>query len=522
MKVMSKLRLPCFNLKLGYPLFIPLIAQVAACLFGVPLSVAQTLSSPTESGNSLCASSRLTTVKVFGGGFGHGSGILVHQQGDRYTILTNEHVIHQQQERYIIETHDGNQHQARLVHNLALSPLSDQNLDIVVLEFESTNSQYPIATLNHWRLGQQVFAAGFPTQQQPDDSADGYFCTDLSDVSRRLPEAMEEGYQLGFYSSIRNGMSGGPLLNDQGEVIGINGRGIPAIVNPDVYQYQDGRRVPEALALLSSSSWAIPIPSVIHHPLLATTPLTLANASPIAANQSAQNSPTLASDDAPNSDATDTDSTAILPSPASTSAPAPSFDDLQTLAQQSVVLVTRRDPVDGYLESVNTGLIYSEIAQTSYLVLTAGYFPNPEESFIIRTNDNVTHHATILNTWPLALENIDSSLELAVLTFRSPSAYRFISISDNDTDLTQNYDENVYTAAWVDATGDGFVQNLEILPRRVESQNLSEMYFSNVLRAGFQSSPQFGIVFDHEGDFIGIQLTDTNGIRTNAIEHFLP
>ena len=73
-----------------------------------------------------------------------------------------------------------------------------------------------------------------------------------------LSEPLKGGYQLGYTNSIQNGMSGGSILNSQGELIGINGLGkYPILGNP--YVYQDGNNIPEAkIENMSELSWGIP------------------------------------------------------------------------------------------------------------------------------------------------------------------------------------------------------------------------------------------------------------------------
>ena len=83
---------------------------------------------------------------------------------------------------------------------------------------------------------------------------------------------MRSGYQIGYKLTVFNGMSGGPLLNNHGQLVGIIGMGEPIIfVNPDIYLYKDGSRVTEsldissekALDFLSSLSWASPSETLV-------------------------------------------------------------------------------------------------------------------------------------------------------------------------------------------------------------------------------------------------------------------
>ncbi|MBR8837247.1 MAG: trypsin-like peptidase domain-containing protein [Stigonema ocellatum SAG 48.90 = DSM 106950] len=220
------------------------------------------LSSKELSQKQLCDVAKLFTVKVIQGN-SWGSGILVQKQGRQYTLVTNGHVLTQEKEKYTVETHDGKKYEAFVLVRFDHVKLT--GADLAILQFNSPTN-YEVATLAKWTKGEKVMASGFASDAT-NSLFQRFMCTQVGQVSRRLEQSMQLGYQLGYFLSIRNGMSGGSLLNTQGKVVGINGMAEPAIFrNPDIYLYRNGSRVSEslglpadkALDLLSNSSWAIP------------------------------------------------------------------------------------------------------------------------------------------------------------------------------------------------------------------------------------------------------------------------
>ncbi|WP_310833912.1 serine protease [Aetokthonos hydrillicola] len=187
-------------------------------------------------------------VKVLSNNKG-GSGVLISKQGQTYTILTNAHVI-STKGTHRIQTPDGNIHRATVISRG--NSLSGD--DLAVLQFQSQENYQVVALATNSNLSenQEVFAAGFP-----DDSKDLVITN--GKISVLSPQPLIGGYQIGYTNEVRQGMSGGTLLNQEGKLIGINGLNNNAILN-DTYTYQDGT-VPNAQEIqrLKKFSFAVPI-----------------------------------------------------------------------------------------------------------------------------------------------------------------------------------------------------------------------------------------------------------------------
>lgn len=190
------------------------------------------------------------TVKVWAGQT-PGSGILIDKQGVNYTIVTNRHVlIFGKDKSYQIATNDGKVYPAKVVNSGDFA-----NYDLGLLKFESSKV-YEVAPLVNsvsGRKGQEVFAAGFP------GDALGGLVLKKGRIEMLSKLSFGGGYRLGLTVSLKKGMSGGPLLNDQGQVIGINGKHkYPLWGNP--YLFEDGSLAsPEQQIQMGQLSWAIPL-----------------------------------------------------------------------------------------------------------------------------------------------------------------------------------------------------------------------------------------------------------------------
>jgi S1-C subfamily serine protease len=165
-------------------------------------------------------SSIAKTVTVRINGANTGSGVMIEHQGDRYSVLSNWHVVSPASEKLTIQTMDGTRHPALMptVRRVA-------NLDLAVLEFRS-RSRYPVVLIgNADRLseGQSLYVSGWadPSPQLPSPAYQFL----VGNLSGRI-EKPRDGYTLVYTVSALPGMSGGPILDRRGNLIGIHGRAI--------------------------------------------------------------------------------------------------------------------------------------------------------------------------------------------------------------------------------------------------------------------------------------------------------
>ncbi|MDJ0633011.1 MAG: tetratricopeptide repeat-containing serine protease family protein [Xenococcaceae cyanobacterium MO_188.B29] len=194
---------------------------------------------------------RAITVQVYVGKE-RASGILIARDDNTYTVITNAHVA-ERGDTYSIETPDGVKHTATLTRPDG----SETGNDLALLQFHSSNN-YQIATVgdsSKVTVGEAVIAAGFPFD------ADKLKIT-TGTISLLPDKSLEGGYQIGFTNETVQGMSGGVLLNANGEVIGVLGKGKGAIFD-SAYSYSDGTNPTAAeLENLKDASFSIPIAKV--------------------------------------------------------------------------------------------------------------------------------------------------------------------------------------------------------------------------------------------------------------------
>lgn len=149
-------------------------------------------------------------------GASKGSGVIVDRQNKIYTVVTNAHVV-KKSGTYIIVTPD---RKCYSVESQTVKKAPD--LDLAILRFTSP-IDYSIAkarNADRLQIGQSVYVSGWARPVEPLYSR-VFIQTEgkLTELNSQLPQ----GYSLTYTNLVRVGMSGGPVIDREGQLLGING-----------------------------------------------------------------------------------------------------------------------------------------------------------------------------------------------------------------------------------------------------------------------------------------------------------
>ncbi len=162
--------------------------------------------------------SAVVTVR---GNRGRGSGFLIDSNG---YIITNAHVVDGEAAVITVMMSDGKTEMPADIVGFA-----NKGLDLALLKI-NRRVKLPTLTLADQKLvqvGDRVYAIGTPLGEVNQSTFTAGMVSGLR----------EKGQYIQHDAAINNGNSGGPLLNDRGEVIGVNTLGFPGTVI-----CQDGKR----------------------------------------------------------------------------------------------------------------------------------------------------------------------------------------------------------------------------------------------------------------------------------------
>jgi serine protease Do len=197
-----------------------------------------------------------------------GSGVIIEHKGTTYTALTCHHVIAgTKKSSYRVLLPDGKIYTASVKSTPRL-----KGLDLAVVEFKSATDYRVVKLGESHKLvpDSPVYSSGFPNYQ----TIDAKRIEETSSWGRRAfrfttgkvgsidiaPRSLPEGYSLGYTNEVASGMSGGPVFNDKGELVGINGRLKYPVQGIEAFIFDDGSKPSvEKFEQMEALSWAIPI-----------------------------------------------------------------------------------------------------------------------------------------------------------------------------------------------------------------------------------------------------------------------
>lgn len=189
--------------------------QLSAVLMGVAICLVQPQMILALTTEEVEAIAKEITVKI--DGESAGSGVIIERQGNKYFVLTNRHVV-ERPGRYEIQTPDGKRYPVYYKQEIP-------GLDLAVLQFESDNSY------NTAKLGNSdemtgaiaVYVSGWADKLPGVNERTYQFSG--GQITSRLQNP-ENGYALMFTNPTIPGTSGGPMLDEDGRLVGINGKAI--------------------------------------------------------------------------------------------------------------------------------------------------------------------------------------------------------------------------------------------------------------------------------------------------------
>ena len=150
-----------------------------------------------------------------------GSGVIISKKGNTYTVLTANHVVKNPNSEFVIRTSKGKDHPVTSVKALQKE---ESGPDLAIITFETTEeySVAPISNSDEATIGSGIYISGYPLPAMGSTEREYAF---TSGQVINIRSSNPEGYTMRYDAVTRRGMSGGPVFDVSGRVIGIHGQG---------------------------------------------------------------------------------------------------------------------------------------------------------------------------------------------------------------------------------------------------------------------------------------------------------
>ncbi|MBR8839385.1 MAG: serine protease [Stigonema ocellatum SAG 48.90 = DSM 106950] len=196
------------------------LTRVSPALIGVLIALVQTQVAVALSAPEVSKIAQEITVQIQSKKPRYGCGVIIKRSGNTYTVLTTAHVV-EIPDKYEIITPD-EKHYPLNYSTVKQMP----GLDLAVVQFTSSEN-YTVAKIGNSDAsiaGTMAYVAGYPEPTFAINKSIYTFTTGTINANANASKALREGYALVYSNETKKGMSGGPVMNDLGELIGVNGR----------------------------------------------------------------------------------------------------------------------------------------------------------------------------------------------------------------------------------------------------------------------------------------------------------